>query len=142
MMKLKFIDSSRNERERDEDTVETTVTKVMIFEFKELLVDAEMLLTLNEWDDDEDEARLMMLKLLKLFVDVRECLNSLIKDEWSSFIEVSSEEDDDLSEIIDITLQTVNQWEIFHQRMFFLLIEEIVVVDKAIHVLLQSFAKI
>ncbi len=47
MMKLKFIDSSRNERERDEDTVETTVTKVMIFEFKELLVDAEMLLTLT-----------------------------------------------------------------------------------------------
>ena len=65
-----------------------------------------------------------------------------MKDEWSSFIEVSSEEDDDLSEIIDITLQTVNQQEIFHQRMFFLLIEEIVVVDKAIHVLLQSFAKI
>ncbi len=65
-----------------------------------------------------------------------------MKDEWSSFIEVSSEEDDDLSEIIDITLQTVNQQEIFHQRMFFLLIEEIVVIDKAIHVLLQSFAKI
>ena len=45
-MKLKFIDSSRNKRERDEDTVKTTVTKMMIFEFKELLVDAEMLLTL------------------------------------------------------------------------------------------------
>jgi len=83
-----------------------------------------------------------MLKLLKIFVDVRECLNSLIKDEWLSFIEISSEEDDDLSEIIDIALQTVNQWEIFHQRMFFLLIKEIVVVDKAIHVLLQNFAKI
>jgi len=51
----------------------------------------------------------MMLKLLKLFVDVRECLNSLMKDEQLSFIEVSSEEDDDLSEIIDIALQTVNQ---------------------------------
>ncbi len=50
-----------------------------------------------------------MLKLLKLFVDVRECLNSLMKDEQLSFIEVSSEEDDDLSEIIDIALQTVNQ---------------------------------
>ncbi len=84
----------------------------------------------------------MMLKLLKIFVDVRECLNSLIKDEWLSFIEISSEEDDDLSEIIDIAIQTVNQREIFHQRMFFLLIEEIVVVDKAIHVLLQNFAKI
>jgi len=47
MTKLKFIDSSRNEKERDEDTVETTVTKVMIFELKELLIDAEMLLTLT-----------------------------------------------------------------------------------------------
>jgi len=83
-----------------------------------------------------------MLKLLKLFVNVKECLNSLMKDERSSFIEISSEEDDDLSEIIDIALQTVNQREIFHQRTFFLLIEEIVVVDKAIRVLLQNFAKI
>ncbi len=65
-----------------------------------------------------------------------------MKDEWSSFIEILSEEDDDLSEIIDIALQTVNQWEIFHQRTFFLLIKEIVVVDKAIRVLLQNFAKI
>jgi len=46
MTKLKFIDLSRNKKERDEDTVETTVTKMMIFEFKELLVDAKMLLTL------------------------------------------------------------------------------------------------
>ncbi len=83
-----------------------------------------------------------MLKLLKLFIDVKEYLNSLIKDEWSNFIEISSEEDDDLSEIIDIALQTVNQREIFHQRMFFLLIEEIVVIDKVIHVLLQNFTKI
>ncbi len=59
-----------------------------------------------------------------------------MKDEWSSFIEISSEESDDLSEIIDIALQTVNQQEIFHQRMFFLLIKEIVVVSKVIHVLL------
>ncbi len=65
-----------------------------------------------------------------------------MKDEWSSFIEISLKEDDNLSEIIDIMLQTINQWEIFHQRTFFLLIEEIVVVNKAIHVLLQSFAKI
>ncbi len=84
----------------------------------------------------------MMLKLLKLFIDVRECLNSLMKDEWLNFIKILSEEDDDLSEIIDIAFQTVNQWEIFHQRMFFLLIKEIVIVDKAIHVLLQSFTKI
>ncbi len=65
-----------------------------------------------------------------------------MKDEWLSFIKISSKEDDNLSEIIDIVLQIVNQWEIFHQRTFFLLIEEIVVVDKVIHVLLQSFTKI
>jgi len=46
IMKLRFINLSRNEKERDEDTVETTVTEMMIFEFKELLVKAEMLLTL------------------------------------------------------------------------------------------------
>ncbi len=84
----------------------------------------------------------MMLKLLKLFIDVKEYLNSLMKNEWLSFIKISSEENDDLSEIIDIVLQTVNQWEIFHQRMFFLLIKEIVVINKVIHVLLQNFTKI
>jgi len=46
MMKFKFINSSRNEKERNEDTVKITVTKVMIFELKELLVNAEMFLTL------------------------------------------------------------------------------------------------
>jgi len=46
MTKLRFIDSSRNKRERNEDTVETTVTKMMIFELKELLVNVKMLLTL------------------------------------------------------------------------------------------------
>jgi len=46
MMKFKFINSLRNEKERNEDTVETTVTEVMIFEFKELLVNVEMFLTL------------------------------------------------------------------------------------------------
>ncbi len=46
MTKLKFIDSLRNKREKDEDTVKTTVTKMMIFELKELLIDAKMLLTL------------------------------------------------------------------------------------------------
>ncbi len=57
MMKFRFIDSLKNEKERDEDTVETTVTKMMIFELKELLIDAEMLLTLmnetmtkTKWD--------------------------------------------------------------------------------------------
>ncbi len=47
MTKLKFIDSLKDERERDEDTVETTVTKMMIFELKELLVNAETFLTLT-----------------------------------------------------------------------------------------------
>jgi len=46
MMKFKFINSLRNKKERDEDTVEITVTEMMIFEFKELLVDAKMFLTL------------------------------------------------------------------------------------------------
>ena len=46
MTKLRFIDSLKDERERDEDTVETTVTKVIIFESQELLVNAKMLLTL------------------------------------------------------------------------------------------------
>jgi len=47
IIKLKFINSSRNEKERDEDTVETTVTKMIIFELKEILVNAKMLLTLT-----------------------------------------------------------------------------------------------
>ncbi len=46
MTKLRFIDSLRNKRERDKDTVKTTVTEMMIFELKELLVNAEILLTL------------------------------------------------------------------------------------------------
>jgi len=46
MTKFKFINLSRNERERNENTVETTVTEVMIFELKELLINAKMLLTL------------------------------------------------------------------------------------------------
>jgi len=46
IMKLKFIDSSRNEREKNKDTVKITVTKVMIFELKKLLVNAKMFLTL------------------------------------------------------------------------------------------------
>jgi len=46
MTKLKFIDSLRNEKERDEDIVEMTVTEMMIFELKELLVNTKMFLTL------------------------------------------------------------------------------------------------
>ncbi len=46
MTKLKFINLLKNKRERDEDTVETTVTKMMIFELKELLVNTKIFLTL------------------------------------------------------------------------------------------------
>jgi len=46
IIKFRFIDSSRNKRERNEDTVKITVIKMMIFDFKKLLVDAEMFLTL------------------------------------------------------------------------------------------------
>jgi len=46
MTKLKFINSLKDERERNENTVKTTVTKMMIFEFKKLLIDVKMLLTL------------------------------------------------------------------------------------------------
>ncbi len=46
----------------------------------------------------------MMLKLLKLFIDVKKYLNSLIKNEWLSFIKISLKENDNLNEIIDIAL--------------------------------------
>jgi len=46
MMKFKFINSLKDERERNEDIVETIVTEMMILKFKELLVDAKMFLTL------------------------------------------------------------------------------------------------
>ncbi len=45
-MKFKFIDSSKDEKEKNKDIVETTVTEMIIFEFKELLVNAKMFLTL------------------------------------------------------------------------------------------------
>ena len=46
MTKFRFIDSLRNERKKNEDIVKTTVTEMMIFELKKLLVNAEMFLTL------------------------------------------------------------------------------------------------
>jgi len=46
MMKLRFIDSSKDEKESDENIVKTTVTEMMIFELKKLLINAKMLLTL------------------------------------------------------------------------------------------------
>jgi len=45
-MKLKFINSSRNEREKDENIVKMIVTEMMIFELKKLLIDAETFLIL------------------------------------------------------------------------------------------------
>ena len=45
-MKFKFIESLKDEKKRDENIVNMTVTKVIILEFKELLVDAKMFLTL------------------------------------------------------------------------------------------------
>jgi len=46
MIKLRFIDSLRNKKERNKDTVKTTVTEMIIFELKELLINAKMLLIL------------------------------------------------------------------------------------------------
>jgi hypothetical protein len=47
MTKFKFINSSRNEKEREEDTVEMTVTEMMIFELSKLLVNAKMKMSLS-----------------------------------------------------------------------------------------------
>ncbi len=82
-----------------------------------------------------------MLKLLKLFIDFKKCLNLLMKDERLNLIKISSEENDNLSDIIDIAFHTVNQQKVFYQETFFLLIKEIVIINKAICVLLQSFIK-
>jgi len=46
IMKFKFINSSRNKRERNKNIVEMIVIKMMIFKFKKLLVNAKMFLTL------------------------------------------------------------------------------------------------
>ncbi len=46
MTKLKFIDSSRNKKEKDENTVEIIITEMMIFKFEKLLIDAKIFLTL------------------------------------------------------------------------------------------------
>jgi len=46
IMKLKFINSSKDEKEKNNNIVEITVTKMMIFKFKKLLVNVKMLLTL------------------------------------------------------------------------------------------------
>ncbi len=78
---------------------------------------------------------------MKLFIDFKKCLNLLMKDERLNLIKISSEENDNLSDIIDIAFHTVNQQKVFYQETFFLLIKEIVIINKAICVLLQSFIK-
>jgi len=47
MMKLKFIDSSSDEKRKTKNIVETTVTERMIFEFQELLINAKVRMSLN-----------------------------------------------------------------------------------------------
>jgi hypothetical protein len=47
MMKFRFIDSSRNKKEKEENIVETTVTKVIILKLSELLINAEVKTSLN-----------------------------------------------------------------------------------------------
>jgi hypothetical protein len=46
-MKLKFIDSSSDEKRKTKNIVETTVTERMIFEFQELLINAKVRMSLN-----------------------------------------------------------------------------------------------
>ncbi len=46
MTKLKFISLLRNEEEKDENTIETIITEIIILELRELLVNAETFLTL------------------------------------------------------------------------------------------------
>jgi len=46
MMKFKFINSLKDEREKNEDIVKTTITEMMIFELKKLLINAKIFLTL------------------------------------------------------------------------------------------------
>ncbi len=108
--KLKFIDSLRNKRERDEDWryCQNNSHRDDDLWTQRITSQCKDALDFDEWNNDENEARLTMLKLLKLFINVRECLNSLMKDEWLNFIKISSEENNDLSEIIDIALQTVS----------------------------------
>ncbi len=49
-----------------------------------------------------------MFKLLKLFVDLDEDLDLLLKDKWSFAIRSSSRHDDDLSEVIDVAFHAIN----------------------------------
>jgi hypothetical protein len=57
MTKLRFINSLRNEKEREEDIVETTITEMMIFELSKLLVNAKIKMNLSLMK--------MMMKIMK-----------------------------------------------------------------------------
>jgi hypothetical protein len=46
MTKFKFIDSLKNKKEREEDTVEITVTEMIIFESSKLLVNIKVKMSL------------------------------------------------------------------------------------------------
>ena len=53
-----------------------------------------------------------------------------------------SEKDDKLNEIIDVSLQTINQRSIIHLRMFFLLAEKVIVISKAYKILFVNITEI
>jgi len=57
--------------------------------------------------------RLLMFKLLKLFVDFQESLNVFRKNEELLVLDDSSEEDDQLSDVADVALHAVDQRRVF-----------------------------
>ena len=59
-------------------------------------------------DNRDNETRLTMFQLLKLFVDFDENLNVFLKDKESSFFESSLKKDDELSDVNDVFLQAIN----------------------------------
>ena len=65
-----------------------------------------------------------------------------IKDRGSLIFWGSLRKDDKLSDIIDISLQTINQRSIIYSRTFFLLTEKMIVISKIYKALFMSVAKI
>ena len=53
-----------------------------------------------------------------------------------------SEKGSELSDVVDIALQTVYQRDIVHSEMFFLLTEKVIIFGKAYRALLMSVVKI
>ena len=83
-----------------------------------------------------------MLQNLKLLVEFAVSLNILVKDERLSFFESSSEEDDELSLIINIAFQTSNQELESHSELIFLLTKEMKVLSKDFITLLENIIEI